>query len=130
MAEDVTEAVVLPDHYARWPLEPIFFIMANGMDYARGNIIKYIMRWDAKDGLNDLYKAARYLEEYTTMEEEKLLNLSPSEMSFWEPQTLEDVLANYIRRNNVVPTPTAVDRLAAYVDLLRRHLPNTEMAGG
>jgi hypothetical protein len=51
-----------PSHYSRWKIEPIDFIKQNNLDYLRGNIIKYIMRYDAKEGLNDLLKARRYLD--------------------------------------------------------------------
>ena len=50
-----------PEHYARWKIEPLEFIMENNLDFARGNIIKYVMRYDGKDGLNDLIKARTYL---------------------------------------------------------------------
>lgn len=50
-----------PEHYSRWKIEPLEFIMENDVDFARGNIIKYIMRYDGKDGLNDLIKARTYL---------------------------------------------------------------------
>lgn len=50
-----------PDHYARWKIEPLQFLMENGVDFVRGNIIKYIMRYDSKDGLDDLIKARTYL---------------------------------------------------------------------
>jgi hypothetical protein len=51
-----------PSHYSRWKIEPIDFIRANQLDALRANIIKYIMRYDAKEGLNDLMKARRYLD--------------------------------------------------------------------
>jgi hypothetical protein len=51
-----------PSHYSRWKIEPIEFIRANQLDALRANIIKYIMRYDAKEGLNDLLKARRYLD--------------------------------------------------------------------
>ncbi len=50
-----------PDHYSRWKIEPLQFIMENGVDFVRGNIINYIMRYDSKDGINDLIKARTYL---------------------------------------------------------------------
>lgn len=56
------DAVVRPSHYTRFVIEPITFIMANGIGYAAGNVIKYVMRWDAKDGLQDLKKARQYLD--------------------------------------------------------------------
>lgn len=56
------DAVVLPKHYARFEIEPIRFICENNLNFFQGNIVKYILRWDAKNGLEDLKKAKRYLE--------------------------------------------------------------------
>ena len=50
-----------PTHYTRWKIQPIDFITANNIDFLRGNIIKYILRYDAKNGLEDLKKAEAYL---------------------------------------------------------------------
>lgn len=55
-------AVYRPKHYTRFRIEPITFIMENNIPFAIGNIIKYVCRYDAKDGLQDLYKARRYLD--------------------------------------------------------------------
>lgn len=60
--ERASDAVFRPSHYARWNIEPITFISANNLDFLTGNVIKYVMRHDAKNGLEDLRKAARYLE--------------------------------------------------------------------
>ena len=51
-----------PVHYGRWKIQPIEFIRANQLDFARANIIKYIMRFDAKDGIKDLDKAQQYMD--------------------------------------------------------------------
>lgn len=51
-----------PSHYSRWQIEPLDFISANNLDFLRGNIIKYIMRYDAKGGMEDLKKAQVYLD--------------------------------------------------------------------
>lgn len=51
-----------PAHYARFAIEPIDFIAANGIGFAAGNVIKYVCRQDAKDGLKDLHKARYYLD--------------------------------------------------------------------
>jgi hypothetical protein len=56
------DMVNLPAHYARFKIEPMRFIAENGLNWFQGNIIKYICRWDAKDGRQDLRKAARYLQ--------------------------------------------------------------------
>lgn len=57
-----SDAVVRPNHYTRFAIEPITFIMENNLPFWLGNIIKYVMRWDAKDGIQDLKKARRYLD--------------------------------------------------------------------
>ncbi|MCD7983742.1 MAG: DUF3310 domain-containing protein [Desulfovibrio sp.] len=61
-----------PAHYARWKIQPLDFIAANNIDFLRGNIIKYILRYDAKNGLEDLEKARVYLEKLVAkVEKEK-----------------------------------------------------------
>lgn len=57
-----SDNVVLPHHYARFKIEPVRFICENGLNFFQANIIKYILRWDAKNGLEDLRKARRYLD--------------------------------------------------------------------
>jgi len=54
--------VVLPHHYARFKIEPIRFSIENNLNNFQFNIIKYILRHDAKNGIEDLKKARRYLE--------------------------------------------------------------------
>lgn len=57
------EMVNRPEHYARWKIEPIKFIVENfGPAWLVGNIVKYILRYDAKNGIEDLQKAKRYLD--------------------------------------------------------------------
>jgi hypothetical protein len=51
-----------PDHYMRFNIEPIRFMMENDLSFWAGNAIKYIVRWDAKGGVEDLKKARRYLD--------------------------------------------------------------------
>lgn len=56
------DMVNLPDHYARFKIEPIRFIVENRLDWFQGNIVKYQLRYDAKNGAEDLAKARRYAE--------------------------------------------------------------------
>lgn len=60
----VTEssAVDRPDHYTRFKIEPIYFIMENNLPFWAGNVVKYTLRYDAKNGIEDLKKARRYLD--------------------------------------------------------------------
>lgn len=53
---------ISPDHYSRFPIQPIDFIIKNKLSYLQGNIIKYVCRFDAKNGVEDLKKAKQYLE--------------------------------------------------------------------
>jgi hypothetical protein len=58
------DMVNLPNHYARFKIEPIRFIGDNKLDWFQGNIVKYLMRHDAKNGLEDVRKAIRYANMY------------------------------------------------------------------
>lgn len=51
-----------PHHYTRFKIEPLTFIEENGIGFAAGNVIKYVCRHDAKNGLEDLRKARVYLD--------------------------------------------------------------------
>ena len=69
MAEHTADIVNEPKHYARWKIEPITYIMRNGFEFWRGNIIKYASRAGykpyegmskAKCEITDLEKVIRY----------------------------------------------------------------------
>ena len=60
------DPVTCPAHYVvAGGIEPLDFIMSQGLDFARGNVIKYVTRAGRKGGpdteLEDLHKAAYYL---------------------------------------------------------------------
>jgi hypothetical protein len=44
LAEHGADIVNEPTHYARWDIEPITYIMRNGFEFWRGNIVKYASR--------------------------------------------------------------------------------------
>jgi len=65
------DIIVKPSHYERWSIEPVTFIMLNGMEFWRGNIIKYASRAGFKQygelssedsEIIDLQKVIRYAE--------------------------------------------------------------------
>lgn len=58
MSQDPTN----PEYYSRWKIEPITFIMDNNLGFLEGNVIKYLMRYDRKNGVEDLKKARTYLD--------------------------------------------------------------------
>ncbi len=49
-------------HYKSLKIQPIEYIMANNLGYCEGNIIKYITRWRAKGGIEDLRKIKQYVD--------------------------------------------------------------------
>lgn len=48
-------------HYTQWKIQPITFITANKLNFCQGNVIKYVMRYNQKNGLEDLKKAKVYI---------------------------------------------------------------------
>lgn len=56
------DMVNFPSHYARFKIEPIRFAVENNLNFLQANILKYTMRYDAKNGLEDLRKASRCLD--------------------------------------------------------------------
>jgi hypothetical protein len=60
--DSVEDLVSHPPHYARWAMEPIEFIAVNDLPWWVANVVKYCMRYDAKDGLVDLNKARTYID--------------------------------------------------------------------
>ena len=69
LAEHTSDIVNEPKHYARWVIEPITYIMRNGFEFWRGNIVKYASRAGYKlyEGMDqvqseitDLEKVIRY----------------------------------------------------------------------
>ena len=49
-------------HYSDLAIEPIECITANNLGVCEGNIVKYIARWKAKNGIEDLKKARWYID--------------------------------------------------------------------
>lgn len=49
-------------HYKKWKIQPVEFIYHNSIPFLEGNVIKYTLRHNDKNGLEDLKKAKHYLE--------------------------------------------------------------------
>lgn len=69
------EAVHSPEHYTVGGIETIDFIKAKlGPEgfraYCLGNVLKYVSRWQAKNGEEDLKKALKYMEWAVNAKEE------------------------------------------------------------
>jgi hypothetical protein len=55
-------------HYADMPIQPLEIMKANFKEaeyegYLRGNVLKYLLRYQTKNGVEDLKKAEHYLTE-------------------------------------------------------------------
>jgi len=50
------------NHYNRYAIQPVDFIIANNLDWCEANAVKYITRWKDKNGVEDIKKAMHYLE--------------------------------------------------------------------
>ena len=57
-----TETQVGGTHYKDMPIQPIEFILKNGLGFCEGNVVKYVSRWRTKGGVEDLKKARHYLD--------------------------------------------------------------------
>lgn len=52
-----------PEHYkGKGITEPIDLIESQNLGFVEGNIIKYVTRWQRKNGVEDLKKAKWYLD--------------------------------------------------------------------
>jgi hypothetical protein len=49
-------------HYKGLLIQPVEYIMKNGIPFMEGNVIKYVSRWRDKGGVEDLKKARHYLD--------------------------------------------------------------------
>jgi len=50
------------NHYKKYKIQPVEFIIKNNIGFVEGNIIKYILRFKEKGGVSDLEKAKHYIE--------------------------------------------------------------------
>lgn len=57
-SKDITKQ----DHYTQFKIQPAVFIGENNIGYFEGNVIKYVCRYQKKNGIEDLKKARHYLD--------------------------------------------------------------------
>jgi hypothetical protein len=50
------------NHYKKYKIQPIEFILKNNIGFCEANIIKYVLRFKEKGGVEDLLKAKHYIE--------------------------------------------------------------------
>ena len=60
-----------PSYYGDYVIKPIDFIVNNDIPFAEGCIIKYVVRWKQKNGIEDLKKAKVYLDKLIKLDEKQ-----------------------------------------------------------
>lgn len=60
--EKASDVQVGGNHYKDCAIQPVDYILENGLGYLEGNVIKYVTRHDKKNGLQDLEKARHYID--------------------------------------------------------------------
>jgi hypothetical protein len=61
-------------HYRDMVIQPVEYILANGLGFIEGCVVKYVSRWKSKGGVEDLRKARHFLDlliEHETRDEPK-----------------------------------------------------------
>lgn len=59
------------DHYKSQAIQPWDFIVSNNIGFLAGNVIKYVTRFEKKNGVEDLKKARHYLDKLIEVESQK-----------------------------------------------------------
>lgn len=67
------------NHYKDLAIQPVEYIHANKIGYFEGNVIKYVSRWRAKNGVKDLEKAKHYIDLLIELESPSLGQVGVSE---------------------------------------------------
>lgn len=62
---------VAGSHYNKLAIQPMQYSLANGLNYAQANTIKYVTRYKDKNGIEDLKKAIHCIELLIEFEEGK-----------------------------------------------------------
>lgn len=57
-----TNSIQIGGTHYQTPIQPWDYILANSLGFLEGNIIKYVTRYKAKNGVEDLKKARHYLD--------------------------------------------------------------------
>lgn len=60
--KEALETQIGGDHYKSMAIQPVEYIVANGIGFCEGCAIKYLSRWRAKGGIEDLKKARHFID--------------------------------------------------------------------
>lgn len=84
------------DHYKAQAIEPWDYAAANHLDGFQLAIVKYVTRWQIKDGVEALRKARHFLDKYIELAEHGYPNT--------DPQYFVDQLVEKLLRAELPPT--------------------------
>lgn len=83
-------------HYKDLKIQPLEFIVANGLPFCEGNVIKYVVRWSTKGGLQDLQKAKHYLDLLIELKEKEIeATKLPDHSGSSDPASRQEVRATF-----------------------------------
>jgi len=82
-----------PKHYTRLVITPREIINQLDLSWDLANVLKYVSRYQQKNGKEDLLKAKKYIELYGEKKEYNMLSRVPEEYA-------EEYLREYNDRNN------------------------------
>lgn len=69
---EVLKGQVAGDHYVNLAMQPVEFAMRNKYDFCCASALKYLTRWRAKAGVQDLRKGKHFIEFRETFREDAL----------------------------------------------------------
>ena len=72
--DDPLTAQVGGSHYKDLAIQPVEYITANNLSYLQGSVIKYVTRYQNKNGKEDLEKAIHFIKMMIQEEDDKHLN--------------------------------------------------------
>lgn len=68
----MSDQVFRPEHYTQYKaMEPFTFLFLNDVPFAEASIVKYVLRWKQKNGIEDLQKARRLIDMMIELEENR-----------------------------------------------------------
>lgn len=70
------------DHYRQFKIQPVEYIIANGIGFLAGNVIKYATRYSYKGGAEDIRKIIHYCELILEFEYPNQSGVSSKDTSF------------------------------------------------
>ena len=62
LSKSALDRQVQGNHYKSFKIQPFEFISANDLSFFQGNVIKYVCRYNKKNGIEDLKKIIHYCE--------------------------------------------------------------------